>query len=185
MPLGSEAIQISVILFLFRKYVNETVKQKAVVLRNQNISFLLSERCERFNNPSTNANVRTFDYDLPKIIANGRNRKTNLIIFFRKAEVSYISTYAAHEIFPLEQQSFPVETRESDLIAFGATRHAMIKEIERLYSPSTNLLPESFVHWYPSIYRVSRVYAKYYFGISLLMNFSTAIRKKKETKRKI
>lgn len=86
----------------------------------------------------------------------------------------YLYIYRAQNI-PPRTAILPGKTRESDLIAFGATRHAMIKKMERLYSPSTNLLPESFVHWYPSIYRVSRVHAEYYFGILLLMNSSAAI----------
>lgn len=80
-----------------------------------------------------------------------------------------------HEIFPLERQSFPVETRESDLIAFGATRHAMIKKMVRLYSPSINLPLGVFRALVPSIYHVSRVHAEYYFGILLLINSSAAI----------
>jgi len=58
----------------------------------------------------------------------------------------------------------------------------MIKKMERLYSASTNLLLNSFVHWYPSIYRVSRVHAEYYFGILLLINSFAAIWKKEITK---
>jgi len=42
-------------------------------------------------------------------------------------DILHISTYA-NEIFPFEQQFFPVQMRESDLIAFGATQHAMIKK---------------------------------------------------------